>query len=192
MKLIALQWDEQQILINIRNNNPRGLEWLFKEYYGFLVRTAFYITNDQEVAEDLSQDVFVKIWEKRNNLPEIQNIKAYLTRIVRNTALDYVERNHSQSINLANYLYFEDQITELTQEQNDNLGKEISAAIAKLPPRCRLIFSMNRLEGLTNDEIASYLDISKRTVETQISKALKIIRNELTDVWKNYFACLFL
>ena len=176
----------------VRNNDPRGLELLFKEYYAFLVRTAIYITNDQEVAEDLSQDVFIKFWEMRTQLPEIQNVKAYLTRMVRNSALDHVDKHHSQAMKLANYLYFEDQLTELTLEQNDNLGKEISAAIAKLPPKCRLIFSMNRLEGLTNDEIADYLGISKRTVETQISKALKVIRKELTHIWKNYFICFFI
>ncbi len=181
-----VQHDDQHILNQIRENQSQGLQQLFEKYYHFLARTASYITQDKEVAEDLSQEVFVKIWEGRYTLGQVENVKAYLTRMVKNSALDHIKAVRSTSSKLAQFLYFEDHITEPAEPQTEDLKREIASALSKLPPKCRLIFSMNRFEGLTNEEIASYFDISKRTVETQVSKALKLLRSELKHLWNQY------
>jgi len=85
-----LHWDDQRILDQISKNNPQGLEALFNQYYAFLVRTTFYLTNDLEIAEDLTQEAFIKIWENGSKLNSVENLKAYLSRMVRNSALDHL------------------------------------------------------------------------------------------------------
>ena len=183
---------DHQALQSLKNGDPSSLEELFHRYYGFLTRTAFYITKDKEAAEDLTQDLFVKLWERRETLPEIINLKAYLVHIVKNSALDYIERKKTGVSQLDQFLYFERFAEELSPEETEDLKNKISDSLSRLPPKCRLVFSLNRFEGLTNDEIAGYLEISKRTVETQISKALKIMRKELKSVWDQNFFWTFL
>ena len=185
--IMNLHWDDQQILEQINKGNHRGLEALFHQYYSFLVRTAFYITNDQALAEDIAQEAIIKVWDKRNKLNRVENLKAYVSRMVRNSALYHMSKSQSSSRQLEQFLYFEERVAEITDLQSEDIKAELSKALTRLPPKCRLIFSMNRFEGLTNDEIAGYLNISKRTVETQISKALKILRVELKYLWDQYF-----
>ena len=171
-------------------DDPKGLEYLFNMHYEFLVKTAYYLTFDKQVAEDQAQDVLVKIWERRHNLPTDLNFKGYLFRMVRNNSLDYLKQKNSGDSHLERFLYFtQDPID--TPDHPEELIKNISAAMSSLPPKCRLIFSLNRFEGLTNDEIAGYLKISKRTVETQISKALRLLRTELKDLWNQGFMIFF-
>ena len=175
--------NDYQILDLLRKGDSQGLEYLFRQYYEMLVKTAVYLVFDKEVAEDLSQEAFVKVWEKRQQLPDIVNFKAYLIRIVKNSAFDHLNKANIVASNLEQFLYFKEETSMPLTEKQDELKEQISQAISLLPPKCRLIFSMNRFEGLTNEEIADYLEISKRTVETQISKALKILRTELKTVW---------
>lgn len=183
---------DHQTLQHLKNSDPNSLEELFHRHYGFLTRIVFYITKDKEAAEDLTQDLFVKLWERRETLPEVINLKAYLVHIVRNSALDYIKRKKTGASQLDQFLYFERNAGELSPEQTEDLKNKISDSLSHLPPKCRLIFSLNRFEGLTNDEIAEYLEISKRTVETQISKALKIMRKELKDIWDQNLFWTFL
>lgn len=185
-----LHWDDQQILDEINKGNTKGLEALFNQYYTFLVRTAFYITTNRELAEDITQEAFIKVWDNRGKLNRVENLKAYISTMVRNSALDHLAKSDSGNRKLEEYLYFEERITGIADQDPSHIKAELSKAMSKLPPKCRLIFSMNRLEGLTNDEIAEYLDISKRTVETQISNALKIMRSELKHLWNHSFLSL--
>lgn len=134
----------------------------------------------------------MKIWDHKNKLPIINNLKSYLSVIIRNSALDYLDKHNSGTSHLKQYMYFDNRSDELTPQQIIELKKQLNLALLKLPPKCRLVFSLNRLEGLSNQEIADYLNISKRTVETQISKALKLLRVELANAWKQYFAGLLL
>ena len=174
---------DNQVLDQLRNGDSRGLEYLFNKHYQTLVGTAVYLTFDKDIAEDLSQEVFVKLWEKRNHLPNELNFKGYLIRMVKNSALDYLSKVKLTESGLEQFLHITESGGEISIERQAEIKQKISDAIAVLPPKCRLIFSMNRFEGLTNDEIATYLEISKRTVETQISKALRILRTELKTLW---------
>ncbi len=136
---------------------------------------------DPDTAKEIVQDFFVKFYEKRQSVIIDTSLKSYLYRSVYNSCINhisYVEmRNrHHKNIALQSENEFADeQITVL------ELQHRIYECIEGLPEQCRRIFRMNRLEGLRNDQIADQLKLSKRTVETQISKALKIMRKKLAD-----------
>ena len=150
---------------------------LYFKYHPVAFRVAMYISKNPEEAEDVVQEVFLKLWESRENIPEIQNPEAYLVRVTRNLAIDKLRDSKKER----------ETILELTLNDPDSvespemeqLRKVLEEMVSQLPPKCRLVFSLSRFEGLSNDEIAAYLDISKRTVETQISLALKAFRGEL-------------
>jgi RNA polymerase sigma-70 factor (ECF subfamily) len=133
-----------------------------------------------DIAREIVQDFFVKLYEKRNSLSIDVSLKSYLYRSIYNCCINYINQRNIQDKHLRN-IDFERTVEEnLENEINTvELQYKISEVIEELPAKCRRIFKMNRLEGLKNEEIAIQLNLSKRTVETQISKALKILRKKL-------------
>ncbi|MBK5215144.1 MAG: RNA polymerase sigma-70 factor, partial [Flavobacteriaceae bacterium] len=132
------------------------------------------------VSEDIVQSVFMKLWETRQSL-EIRSFRSYFIQCVKNSCIDVlrsqevINKYSSQSQNFPQFEMQEDLWTKTELEEVINL------AIDKLPPRCREIFLMSRMENLKTAEIAEKLQLSGRTVETQISNALRILRVELAD-----------
>jgi len=159
-----------------------AFEQLFRRYYAPLVAYASRYVSGTETAREIVQDFFVKLYEKRNSLSIDVSVKSYLYRSVYNCCINYINQRNIQDRHLKNI--------ELERTGEENLENEINTVelqykifeiIEELPARCKRIFKMNRIEGLKNDEIAANLNLSKRTVETQISKALKILRKRLSD-----------
>jgi len=132
-------------------------------------------------ARDIVQNVLVGIYEKRNALEITTSIKAYLYKSVYHACLNaltqvQIHKDHHEQ--LKHQLSFTDDHDTMI---NAELEAKIWSAVQSLPGQCRKIFEMNRFEGMKNSEIAKVLGISIRTVETQISKALKILRDNLSD-----------
>ena len=161
-----------------------NFEALFKQYYAPLVVYACKYVPETDVAREIVQDFFVKLYEKRSSLTIDTSLKSYLYRSVYNSCMNYINQRNIQEKHIRNI--------DLERNDEENLENEINSAelqnrifnlIEALPPKCKKIFKMNRLEGLKNEEIAVTLHLSKRTVETQISKALKILRNKLSDYY---------
>jgi RNA polymerase sigma-70 factor (ECF subfamily) len=162
--------------------NLNNFEALFKMYYAPLVVYACRFVNETDIAREIVQDFFVRLFEKRQTLAIDISIKSYLYRSVYNCCINYINQRVIQDKHLKNI--------DMEKVDEDNLENEINRlelqqkiveVIETLPAKCRRIFKMNRLEGLKNEEIAMKLNLSKRTVETQISKALKILRLKLAD-----------
>ena len=132
-------------------------------------------------AEDLAQDVFVKLWQNRLSLAEVENLNAYLYRIAKNTLYTYLDRSYSP-----NTIPMEESFHIASVEELEEIvfAKEleelIEVTIEKMPPKRKAIFCMSRKQGLSNDEIAFQLNISKRTVETHISAALTDLRKVIS------------
>jgi len=177
----TLNTDSKFLIDRLKIGNETAYELLFKEYYKVLVIFASKYLKDIEASKELVQELFVHIYEKRENLDINSSLKSYLFRSV-----------HNRCINLINswkirekYAEYYNQTADIKQnslEQEVNaseLENALHTAINELPPRCKTIFKMNRFDGLSNNEIADKLTLSKRTVETQISKALKILRVKL-------------
>lgn len=134
-------------------------------------------------AEDIVQSTFIKIWENQDHLNIKHTIKAYLFKAVYHKCINQLEHR-------AIKLKYQDygvriQSTQVQQPEvfPEELEENIKKAIGKLPPQCRIIFMMSRYEELRYSEIAQKLNISVNTIENQISKALKILRTELKDIF---------
>lgn len=154
---------------------------VFSEYYSALVHFAVYLIKDEQRAEDLVQDVFLKIWNSDQQLDLNKNPKSYLMTAVRFAALDYLKKEKQNIVSL-------DQIDETVAEEHSYeifdqymLKEEISKSLRHLPPRCCDIFVMSKLKGYSHKEIASELDISIKTIENQMTKAYKLLRERLSN-----------
>lgn len=158
-----------------------GFEALFQLHYRALCATAYRIVQDKEIAEDIVQDVFHSLWEKRGSLQIDISLKAYLIRSTINRSINY---NKKYSNTLSRELHFgmETSIDANTTEQaldfKETSGK-VESAIKALPPACRSVFVLSRYEHLSYKEISRELDISVKTVENQMTKALKHLRQWL-------------
>ena len=147
-----------------------------------MTTVAWRIVADSDAAEDLTQDAFVELWNRRNNLPDDLKIKSYLRKIVVNKSLNHINRNKLQ--------FFKDDTLSETKTDDDyqfeqidyrSMQDMITNTVDKLPDKCRIIFSLSRYEEMSHKEIAQKLDISTKTIENQITIALKRIRNALTS-----------
>ncbi|MDB2657069.1 RNA polymerase sigma-70 factor [Crocinitomicaceae bacterium] len=156
-------------------------ESTFREHYEPLTRYAHSILKNQEEAEDAVQKLFIKFWEKRFEL-QIDNIRAYLYRATYNTCLNQVKSNKNSLRHVPEsevQVHASDDASDgvLSEE----LQKQIQDAIEVLPEKCRQVFHLSRFEEKTYKEISEELNISVKTVENHIAKALRIMRTELAE-----------
>ncbi|MBN2213456.1 MAG: RNA polymerase sigma-70 factor [Bacteroidales bacterium] len=179
--------------IQIKKGDQKAFESVFNAYYRKLLFYAKEYVCDLEIAREFVQEAFLKLWEIRKNLNDHTNLEALLFTILRNDCLNYLKRIAAQKrytefaqkvvyeLQL-NYLALKDSTSEVLQLEE--LQKVIDDAIAELPPKCREIFIMSRYNGMKYKEIADKLGISYKTVENQISEALKRIRQRIDDcIW---------
>lgn len=153
---------------------------LFAEYYRPLSLFAVRFVDDLETAKEIVQELFVTIFENRKKLVITTSLKSYLYQSVRNRCLNHlkhiqVDRKHLNKLKLEQE---SSENLELSIETNE-LESRIFQIVSDLPPRVQEIFIKSRVNGMKNSEIAENLNISIRTVETQISNALKILRKDL-------------
>jgi len=172
---------EEKILFEkIKNNDEKAFEKLFHMYYGQLCLFASRILQDDSSAEEIVQDFFVKIWEKRKEFSIETSVKSYLYRSVRNLCFNLIEHNniklrHAQSM-LAKH---EQQISDGDGFTEIDLAKRIEESIQSLPEKRQEIFRLSREQGLKYREIAEKLNISVKTVEAQMGLAIKTLREKL-------------
>lgn len=178
---LKLSKESNFLISRLRKGEESAYKWLFSEYYKVLTVFANRYLNDLDSAEEIVQDLFVHLYEKRENLDINISLKSYLFRSTHNRCINYINAKKIRNAH-ADYVLKTTDIKEDILEQEVNKTEMESAlynAINQLPAKCQSIFKMNRFEGLSNNEIAQQLRISKRTVETQISKALKILRTKI-------------
>lgn len=171
---------DEQLLQGIAAGDESAFRRLFDAYYQLLVTFAFRFLNDLDSSRNVVQDVFVGLYDKRESIIIHTSLKAHLYQSVRNRAFNVLKREKMQREH--HHRIFEEQSEGDAYEEISGV-EEMQSRIAKvvedLPPQCGKIFRMSRQDGIPNGEIADHLSISKRTVETQISKALKRIREDL-------------
>lgn len=170
--------EEKEWLQSMKAGNESALQKIFKHYYKYLVVTGYNITGDNEKAKDLVQDVFFELWKKREQIEIQSSLKAYLRRAVVNRSLNYIKTQKRFDFGDEN---FDAQTPDKTFSAQKNLEAQdlksaINVAIDSLPAKCKAIFVLSRFEKLSHKEIAAKLDISTKTIENQITKALKIVR----------------
>lgn len=170
----------ENILERLRAGDKSALHQLFLQYYELICKSIFRLIKDKGTVEDLAQEVFIKIWQKRHQLHITTSMDGYIRRMAVNEAISYLRKTK-----MVNPLNESDiRITAVSTEQQylqEELRNKVAKAIAKLPPKCRLVFQLSRYEGLSYREIAKQLDLSIKTVENQMGKALKTLREELKE-----------
>jgi RNA polymerase sigma-70 factor (ECF subfamily) len=174
---------EKVLIDRLILGDQTAFELLFRYYYPGLVIFASQITLDRNEAEEIVQDFFFRMWQKKDFIKESDSLKPYLFTSIKNRGINYLasKKLATKKIEelkqiMANNLTYEQDIFVASELQD-----RVNQTMEILPPRTKEIFLLSRFNDLKNEEIAKKLGISKRTVETQISNALKILREKLKD-----------
>ncbi|MEQ9467529.1 MAG: RNA polymerase sigma-70 factor [Ekhidna sp.] len=172
----------------VKSNDFSAYEVIFKRYYKELYRFAFTYVRDATIAEEMAQEVFLYMWEKRDNIEIQTTLKTYLYSAVKNKCLNYIklELPRQQSMADVSEVMLSVSMPRKDEGENERLKQYIQSAIDALPKKCRKIFILSRNAGMTYEEIAEELDLSKKTVENQMGIALKKLRESLEHVYKHY------
>ena len=176
---------DKTLLEKVKNSDKAAFKKLFFNYHDTLSRFVLYKVQDKDVAEDITQETFLRVWKTRHKLKPRKTFFSLIARISTNLCYDHfrhteVRQRHETLIPINHN-------KRLNQPEEDVLGESLEFEIQKivdtdLPEKCRQVFILSRIEKLSNSEISEVLGISVRTVENQIYRAIKILKNKL----KNY------
>jgi len=155
-------------------------ENFFKRHYAYFCLFAYRYLNDRDAAEEVVQDVFVKIWEKRSLIEVKGSLTAYFNMAIKNTCLNYLKHRRVEA-NFAQNFVQQKKEEVISDDGTDELAEKIRQAIDNLPPQRKKIFLMSRYDGLKYQEIADRLQLSVKTVEAQMGLAFKQLRDQLKD-----------
>lgn len=168
---------EQDLIKLFKKDSDKAVRAMFEQYYESVCIRINRMIRNKAQTEDLAQELFLDIWRKRNDIQFTGSLKGYLSTAARNKTLNWIKSSKQ---------YDFDSIQEFEQESGDQgaqqlmeleeMRDQIDSAINLLPKKCKLVFILSRFEQLSYKEIAENLDISPKTVENQISKALKLLR----------------
>lgn len=185
-----MYFSDEQLIKSLKSGDKKSFEKIYTILYFRLVNFAREYVIDTEIAREIVQDSFLALWESKTKLKDKTNISSLLFTITRNNALNYLKHllaerkfneytKHTHEQYQLNYIALRDESSEhiIYKELRDR----IQSAIEQLPPKCKQIFEMSRMEDLKHKEIASLLNISIKTVDNQISEALKRIRFQISE-----------
>jgi len=180
---LTMQWDDAGIIRALKNRDEQAFGDLFKTHFKPLRNYAFSFVQEQTLAEDIVQTIFLRLWDKIEALNFSDSIAAYLYRAVYNESLNALKRT---KVRRSHHSW----LTRQMKDQNDTahknlqlqeLERQLRAAINDLPEQCRTIFQLSRYEDLRYRDIGLRLGISVKTVENQMGKALKLLRAALVE-----------
>jgi len=191
---INLVFDDTELAQALKKGEQEAYEYIFRTYYNSLCRYAVTFLREPNIAEEMVQDCFCTLYLKRKSLQINQSLKFYLFQMVRNRCLNHLKQEKIRQGKLAllhedlrNREDFFDLVSDASR--NHELQKKIRAAVEQLPQQCRKVFELGKYSGLSYPEIANELEVSVKTVEKHMSKALSILREELSG--KLFLVLLF-
>lgn len=178
-----MDFQDEQMALLLTKKDKAAFEQVFKTHYKNLYSYAFTILKDEGEAEEMVQQVFFKLWERSEHLSFSGSIAAYLYRAVHNESLNFLKHQKVKESHRLHVAYSMKNGSE--QPQGKIIGKELESkfreALNELPEQCRTVFQLSRFEDMKYKEIADKLDISVKTVENHMGKALKLLRTKLVD-----------
>ncbi|MFV0537264.1 MAG: RNA polymerase sigma-70 factor [Dysgonomonas sp.] len=184
--------NELELFERIKQRDKTALDILFRQYYTPLCRFSYAICLSKEDSEESVQDMFIHLWEKAPVVNIGTSLKAYLYTSARNYTLNLIKKQQTERNYMTQY-----STDGSLQEQDEHvseaeIGQLIQMGVSTLPEKCREIFILSKQEGLTYDEIAEYLDISKKTIENQMGIALRKLRDYLQPRVKKILMAVFI
>ena len=171
--------DELKLIGKIALGNHNAYNEFFMIYFPKVKYFIFHFVKSEATAEELTQEVFVRIWENREKMASVQSVNSYIYRMAKNATLNYIEHQHVEK----NYLgQYEANVGQSIEEELYARETEllVQLTVNNMPPQRKKIYKMSREEGLKNDEIAEQLNISKKTVENHLNIALNEIRKTIS------------
>ena len=171
--------DDKRLFDAIKDNSQTAFKVVYEEYFAKLTQFIFKMSRDENLAEELVQRTMIKVWEQRDKIILTTSLKSYLYKVSYNEYLMYL-RTKSKFPNIEDAVI--EAIDEIEDEQdNQVLLDKIRKEIDNLPPKCREVFILSKINGMKYKEIAEQLNISTKTIESHMTKALKQIREALTE-----------
>ena len=183
-RLLVIEPELNNSLQRLKAGDQSAFDLIFSKYYRYLVSIAYNYVNESEVAKDLTQDVFLDLWKRRESISIDQSIKFFLRRAVINRCL--ATKRKSDRITSADnneLIIVDNRLNDSTNEvvAYNDLQKKVDDIIHKLPDACRRVYKLSRQKHLSHKEIAEKLSISTKTIENQMTKALKTLRVGLKE-----------
>ena len=170
------------IIRELAVGSPKAFQRLFDRYYARIHAFVFGLVKDWDETEDLTQEVFIKLWNKREKFANVHNVDAYLFTLTKNTVFSYIAENKTRQ-----WVY--DEIPETTDGKTPSdilelkdLQLLIDMVVDSMPPQRKLIYQLSRIKGMSNDEISERLGIQKKTVENHLNLALRMLKDVITIV----------
>ena len=177
-----MEYTDQALVPLLLERDEKAFEMVFKRYFKDLHAYACSILRQAEQAEEAVQQVFFRIWDKTDRIQIPGSLAAYLYRAVHNECLNFLKHQKVKQIHQTYTVYHMQNQHEHRQPMHlEELQEKIAGALEKLPEQCRTIFQMSRFEELRYREIADRLGLSVKTIENQMCKALKLMREELAE-----------
>jgi RNA polymerase sigma-70 factor (ECF subfamily) len=172
---------DQGLLQLVADGDRQAYQYLFETYWDQVFGACLHLTKSPELAKDLTQDIFLKIWDHRQKLPAIRNFDSYLYTIARNLVRDQLRTAIFRESNREFLLHYFSAKGISPQEilEEKQLGEKVKAAISSLPLKLQQVFTLSQLEGLSHKEIAGRLEISPLSSKTYMVRALLILRKLL-------------
>lgn len=174
---------DNQLFETLKAGDITAFEMLFRTYYQPLCNYAYTFVQDHDEAEEIVQSTFLQVWEKREVLEIRTGVRPYLYAMVRNACLNVIKHEKVKQQHIAVEMAMGERSVESVSRSvmASELESKIYHAMEALPEQCRLVFKLSRFEELKYSEIAEQLNISIKTVENHMGKALKIMREQLKD-----------
>ncbi len=176
--------DDEFWIENIRKGDERAFEILFKKYYLPLTRFAWRYVKSKAIAEELTQELFANLWEKREawDMDTEKSIRSYLYKSVRNMSLNQVKHQEIKDKYDREWMGHKEypKIEYRDELREEQIRNAIARAVEELPDRSKMTYKLHRYDGLTYEEIAEVMEVSVKTVESQMTRTLKILRERLS------------
>ena len=185
-------YNEQELLLRIASGDQKAYQEVFGRYWGKVYAIGLRLSKSPELAKDLAQETFLKIWNNREKLPAVTNFSAFLFTVARHLAIDHL-RKKVFTTNNEDYLvdYFsDDAITPHEKAEYKELEKLLNSAINNLPAQLQQVFRLSRFEGLSHAEIALRMNITRVTSKSYMVRALYSIRKYLSQYNDEQFMIL--
>ncbi len=176
-----MSFDNNRILIeSLISGEEKAYVFLLNKFHRQLYGYALTLIHDQAMAQDIVQNVFLKTWKSRKKLNPQFSIQSFLYKSVYNEFINVYQKNKRTMLLYQKYMESLREVADNSYESTiGNMIELVNKEIKNLPPKCQTIFILSRKEGLTNNEISEYLNISIKTVEAQITKAFGILKRKL-------------